>query len=109
MWQLSFVLGPGDNADELRHLSSEELKQEALRRTRNWHEPVATMISSAEDVWGTELFDVGDIEIHKKHDPKLQGSARGRSILIGDAMHAMSPFKGQGANQSLIDAVQVRE
>jgi 2-polyprenyl-6-methoxyphenol hydroxylase-like FAD-dependent oxidoreductase len=32
-----------------------------------------------------------------------------RIILLGDALHPMSPFKGQGANQALIDAIEISD
>jgi salicylate hydroxylase len=37
--------------------------------------------------------------------PLLSTWARGRAVLIGDAAHAMLPYHGQGANQSIEDAI----
>ncbi|WP_433293638.1 FAD-dependent monooxygenase [Pseudonocardia sp. CA-142604] len=37
--------------------------------------------------------------------PPLSTWARGRAVLIGDAAHTMLPYHGQGANQTIEDAV----
>ncbi|MCC8395545.1 FAD-dependent monooxygenase [Paraburkholderia sp. MMS20-SJTR3] len=68
---------------------------EQLRQFRNWHPAVVQMISAVpiSQRWG--LF----------HRPPLGRWSKGRVTLIGDAAHALVPHHGQGANQSIEDAV----
>ncbi|SAK47196.1 salicylate 1-monooxygenase [Caballeronia pedi] len=68
---------------------------EQLRLFKGWHPAVVQMITAVpiSQRWG--LF----------HRPPLGRWSKGRVTLIGDAAHALVPHHGQGANQSIEDAV----
>lgn len=68
---------------------------EQLRLFKDWHPAVVEMITAVpiSQRWG--LF----------HRPPLGRWSKGRVTLIGDAAHALVPHHGQGANQSIEDAV----
>jgi 2-polyprenyl-6-methoxyphenol hydroxylase-like FAD-dependent oxidoreductase len=59
-----------------------------------WAEPVPRLIESAEAILNIAIHDV----------PGLPGWSVGRTILIGDAAHAVAPHSGQGASMALEDA-----
>ena len=68
---------------------------EQLRHFAQWHPAVVEMITAhpISNRWG--LF----------HRPPLGRWTRGRVTLLGDAAHQLAPHHGQGANQSIEDAV----
>ncbi|QIE29915.1 6-hydroxynicotinate 3-monooxygenase (plasmid) [Caballeronia sp. SBC1] len=68
---------------------------EQLRLFKDWHPAVVQMVTAVpiSQRWG--LF----------HRPPLGRWSKGRVTLIGDAAHALVPHHGQGANQSIEDAV----
>jgi 2-polyprenyl-6-methoxyphenol hydroxylase-like FAD-dependent oxidoreductase len=97
MWQLSFPLDYAV-ANELRN-DKERLKAACMAQVSSFHAPVPDMIALTKlaDMIATPVFDFNPIELDclKKYP---------RVVLIGDASHAMSPFKSQGANRAIIDA-----
>lgn len=107
MWQLSFNLGHRD-AIALSKGGSDGLLQEVLKRTTGWHAPVQDMMRSTpiDTIWGTPLMDRDPQMVLEKlqnvYKQKTESVMR-TVVVLGDAMHSMTPFKGQGCNQSLMD------
>jgi salicylate hydroxylase len=101
MWQLSFPL-PEEEALKVVYDCSNPTRflDVARERCSHWHDPIPTLIES------TELKNVSGYPIYDRNEIALSDFRQGKSrvTFLGDAAHPMSPFKGQGANQALLDA-----
>ncbi|MFD9863841.1 FAD-dependent monooxygenase [Streptomyces alboflavus] len=73
-------------------------KAELERRFARWHDPIPEIIAAARPE------DVLRNDVRHLIDP-LPAHHRGRTVLLGDAAHAMAPTLGQGGNQAIEDAV----
>ena len=105
MWQLSFPL-PEIEAKALSSRGLAALQQEALDRCGMWHSPVGEIIL-ATPIELMSGYPVYDREVLKGEDLQHVLGSHRHVTLVGDAAHPMSPFKGQGANQALLDALSL--
>ncbi|MFD0021741.1 FAD-dependent monooxygenase [Streptomyces sp. NPDC058382] len=78
--------------------AADDERAELLRRFGDWHRPVPGIISAA------EAAGVLRNDVHQMTEP-LPAFHRGRTVLLGDAAHAMAPTLGQGGNQAIEDGI----
>jgi salicylate hydroxylase len=87
---------------ELEFLSPSALHERVNVAIRHWSAPIREIISATPTDSITSLGGFYD------RDP-LHHARRGTLDLLGDAAHPMSPFRGEGANMAMLDALSLVE
>ncbi|CAM9439176.1 unnamed protein product, partial [Ectocarpus fasciculatus] len=105
MWQLSFPI-----SDEIAALvasaTPESLHAAALIQCDGWHAPLLNLIRETDlsMISGHPVYDLDPAAVDRNGTANKISS---KVTFLGDSVHPMSPFKGQGANQALADAISL--
>jgi 2-polyprenyl-6-methoxyphenol hydroxylase-like FAD-dependent oxidoreductase len=91
----STASAPLESKDKMAAITKDDIQQRLLTLHGNWAQPIPQLIQSATDILNIPIHDV----------PSLPRWSAGRTILIGDAAHAVAPHSGQGASMALEDAM----
>jgi len=99
MWQISFEMGE-EAAKEISKYPS-RLKQEIIRRCKSWSQPIPQIIEDTKEelIMGCAAYDS-----YEEEEWQIPHYENNKIIVLGDSIHPMCPFKGQGANQAILDA-----
>jgi 2-polyprenyl-6-methoxyphenol hydroxylase-like FAD-dependent oxidoreductase len=81
--------------EQMATLSKADWQQRLLELHGDWADPVPLLLQSAMEILPIAIHDV----------PSLPRWSAGRTVLIGDAAHAVAPHSGQGASMALEDAM----
>lgn len=87
---------PGQNWAERERPAD---RMELLRAFADWHPDLISILRQAPEMTWWPLFGVGD----------GRWSNEARTILIGDAAHAMTPFAAQGAAMAIEDGYELAQ
>lgn len=100
MWQLSFPIAESE-AIKLNKKGPQAMKDLSLEIC-TWHSPIPEIIKNTPNslITGYPAYD-RDLFNHTLLENQASVS------LLGDAAHPMSPFKGQGANQAILDSISL--
>lgn len=97
MWSLNAPRAQFAASDEdLFRMDSMELRQLVLKQIQSWHPNLRALIAASDPA---EIFPIA-VRVSVPCDPWQSAPV----TLLGDAIHAMSPAGGSGANMALLDA-----
>lgn len=97
MWSLNTRGTPfASSDDELFRMDGAALLQKVLQHIKSWHPNLQALIAASDPA---EVFPIA-VRVATPCEPWQSNSI----TLLGDAIHAMSPAGGSGANMALHDA-----